>query len=123
VRVVSTGDSGTDLEAIASSNSIFDVSRFGIHIVASPRFADVLLVAGPVGRAMKEPLKRCYEAMAEPKLVIAVGASAISGGVFAGGYAEANGVASVLPVDCFIPGDPPHPWAIIYGLLLVMGRV
>jgi Ni,Fe-hydrogenase III small subunit len=72
---------------------------------------------------MHEPLRRCYDAMAEPKIVIAVGASAISGGVFAGGYAEANGVDAILPVDCYIPGDPPHPWTIIHGLLLAMGRM
>ena len=123
VREVSTGDSATDLETIAATNSVFDVSRFGVHFVASPRFADALLVTGPVGRAMHEPLKRCYEAMAEPKLVIAVGTSAISGGLFSGGYAEANGVDSHLPVDCYVPGDPPHPWSIIHGLLLAMGRV
>jgi len=123
VREVSTGDGASDQEAIASTNSIFDVARYGIHFVASPRFADALLVSGPVGRAMHDPLRRCYDAMAEPKLVIALGASAISGGVFSGGYAEANGVGSILPVDCFIPGDPPHPWSIIHGLLLTMGRL
>src|SRR5579862_261013 len=123
VREVSTGDSASDQEAIASTNSIFDVARYGIHFVASPRYADALLVSGPAGRAMHDPLRRCYEAMAEPKLVIALGASAISGGVFSGGYAEANGVDSILPVDCYIPGDPPHPWSIIHGLLLAMGRL
>lgn len=123
VREVSTGDSATDLEVIAATNSIFDVARYGIHFVASPRYADALLVSGPVGRAMHEPLRRCYGAMAEPRLVIAVGTSAISGGLFFGGYAEGNGVGNVLPVDCFIPGDPPHPWAIIHGLLSAMGRV
>ncbi|MFI5384742.1 MAG: NADH-quinone oxidoreductase subunit B family protein [Fimbriimonadales bacterium] len=120
---MSTGDSACDLEAIAATNSLFDVARFGIHFVASPRYADALLVSGPVGRAMQEPLRRCYEAMAEPRLVIAMGASAISGGQFAGGYAEANGVDKVLPVSCYIPGDPPNPWSIIHGLLLAMGRL
>ena len=123
VREVSTGCNASDLEVLASTNAIFDVSRFGISFVASPRFADALLVTGPVALAMQEPLRRCYEAMAEPKIVIAVGTSAISGGVHSDGYAQANGVANVLPVDIFIPGDPPHPWSIIHGLLLAMGRI
>lgn len=123
VRAVSTGDSASDLEMIASTNSIFDIARFGVHLVASPRFADALLVTGPVPHAMQEPLRRCYQAMAEPRVVIALGTSAISGGLYSGGYAEANGVAAVLPVDCFIPGDPPHPWSLLYGVLLAMGRV
>lgn len=122
IREVSTGDSASDLEVIASTNAVFDVSRFGVHFVASPRFADALLVTGPVGRAMREPLLRCYEAMAEPRIVIAVGTSAISGGLYAGGYAEANGVSDILPVTTFVPGDPPHPWSIIHGILLAMGR-
>ena len=123
VREVATGDNASDLEVIAGTNAIFDVARFGIHFVASPRFADLLLVTGPVGRAMREPLRRCYDAMAAPRLVLAAGTAAISGGLHAGGYAEANGVDAVLPVDGYIPGDPPHPWSIIHGLLLAMGRM
>lgn len=123
IREVSTGDNASDLEVIASTNAIFDVARFGVHFVASPRFADALLVTGPVGKAMQEPLRRCYEAMADPRIVIAVGTSAISGGLFAGSYAEANGVAGILPVTAFVPGDPPHPWSIIHGILLAMGRL
>jgi len=119
-RVVSTGCSACDLELSAASNSIFDMERFGIHIVASPRFADVLLVTGPVPKAMHLALKSCYEAMAEPKKVIAVGTCAISGGLHSGGYAEANGVSDILPVDVFIPGCPPHPWSIIDGIRRVM---
>lgn len=122
VREVSTGCNATDLEVLATTNAIFDVARFGIHFVASPRFADALLVTGPVGRAMHEPLRRCYDAMAEPRLVIAAGTSAISGGLHRGGYAQADGVSSLLPVACYIPGDPPHPWSIIHGLLLAMAR-
>ncbi len=122
LREVSTGDNVSDLEVIAATNPVFDVGRFGIHFVASPRFADALLVTGPVGRAMREPLLRCYDAMADPRLVIAVGASAISGGIHHGGYAEANGVTELLPVAAFVPGDPPHPWSIIHGLLLLMGQ-
>ncbi len=122
IREVSTGDNASDLEVLASTNAIFDIARFGIHFVASPRFADALLVTGPVGRGMHEALLRCYNAMAEPRLVIAVGASAISGGLFRGGYAKANGVPDHLPLAAFIPGDPPHPWSIIHGILLAMGR-
>jgi Ni,Fe-hydrogenase III small subunit len=103
-------------------NPVFDVARFGVQFVASPRFADALLVTGPVGRAMQSPLRRCYDAMAEPRLVIAVGSCAISGGLFRDGYAEAQGVEPVLPVDIYIPGCPPHPWSIVHGLLLAMGR-
>ena len=123
VREVSTGSNATDLEVIATTNAIFDVARFGIHYVASPRYADALLVTGPVGKAMQEPLRRCYDAMAEPRLVIAAGTDAISGGLHAGGYAEANGADSIIPVSAYIPGDPPHPWSLIHGLLLLMGRM
>ena len=123
IREVSTGDNVSDLEVIASTNPVFDIARFGVSFVASPRFADALLVTGPVGRAMREPLLRCYAAMAEPRLVIAVGSGAISGGIHRGGYAEANGVTDLLPVSSFVPGDPPHPWSIIHGILLLMGRM
>ena len=105
-----------------ATNAQFDVARFGVHFVASPRHADALLVTGPVGRGMREALLRCYEAMAEPRLVVAVGADAISGGLFRHGYTEANGVPDHLPIAAYVPGDPPHPWSIIHGLLLAMGR-
>jgi len=122
VRSVSTGDNASDLELSAANNPIFDAGRFGVHIVASPRFADALVVTGPVGRAMREPLLRCWEAMAEPRMVFAAGASAISGGIHRGGYAHADGVDSILPVAVYIPGSPPHPWYILHGLLLAMGH-
>jgi Ni,Fe-hydrogenase III small subunit/NAD-dependent dihydropyrimidine dehydrogenase PreA subunit len=123
VRVVSTGCSACDAEIGAAGNPIFDMDRFGISVVASPRGADALMVTGPVGDGMKDALKRAYEAMSEPRIVIACGTCAISGGVHANGYAHANGVSDVLPVDIFIPGCPPHPWNILHGLLLAMGRV
>ena len=123
VREVATGDNATDLEINAATNPIFDAGRFGIHIVASPRHADALAVTGPVPRAMQDPLRRCWDAMAEPRIVIAVGAAAISGVPWQGGYAEANGVDAILPVAAYIPGSPPHPWYILHGLLLAMGRV
>jgi Ni,Fe-hydrogenase III small subunit/NAD-dependent dihydropyrimidine dehydrogenase PreA subunit len=121
-RVVCTGCSSCDLEIGATGNPVFDLDRFGVHIVASPRYADVLLVTGPVGKGMQTALVRCYEAMAEPRTVIAVGTCAISGGVHKGGYAEANGADSILPVSMYIPGCPPHPWSIVHGVLSAMKR-
>jgi Ni,Fe-hydrogenase III small subunit len=122
LREISTGDNASDLEVAAANNPIFDASRFGIHFVASPRFADALIITGPVARAMQEPLRRCYDAMAEPRLVIAVGASAISGGLHRGGYAQANGADAILPVAAYVPGHPPPPWYILHGILLAMGH-
>lgn len=117
LRVVSTGCSACDLEISAAFNPIFDMERFGITVVASPRFADALLVTGAVPKAMHEPLLNCYRAMPGPKLVIACGTCAISGGVHKNSYTEANGVSPLLPVDVFIPGCPPHPWTLIQGIL------
>jgi Ni,Fe-hydrogenase III small subunit len=122
IREVSTGCNATDLEVAAATNPIFDVARFGVHFVASPRYADALLVTGPVGRAMQEPLRRCFDAMAEPRIIIAVGTNAISGGLHRGGYADANGVDDSYPIAAYVPGSPPHPWSIIHGILLAMGR-
>lgn len=120
IREVSTGDNASDLEVAAANNPIFDSSRFGIHFVASPRFADALLVTGPVARAMHAPLLRCFDAMAEPRLVIAAGSSAISGGLHRDSYAGATGVDAHLPVAVYVPGNPPHPWYVIHGILLAM---
>jgi Ni,Fe-hydrogenase III small subunit/Pyruvate/2-oxoacid:ferredoxin oxidoreductase delta subunit len=122
-RVVSTGCSACDLEIGATSNPVFDLERFGVHIVASPRFADALIVTGPVGKGMRDSLLRCYAAMPDPKVVIAVGTCAISGGVHKNGYAEANGLDKILPVDVYIPGCPPHPWSIIHCVSLAMGKI
>lgn len=118
VRVVSTGCSATDLEVNASLNPDFDGSRYGIRVVASPRFADILLVTGPVPQAMQEPLVRCYDAMPDPRLVVAAGCSAISGGLHRGTYANGAGVEPHLKPDAFIPGNPPHPISVTYGILL-----
>lgn len=122
IREVSTGDNAGDLEVQACTNAIFDIARFGIHFVASPRYADALLVTGPVAHGMHTALQRCFDAMAEPRLVIAAGTDAISGGLFRDGYAEANGVPDTLPIAAYIPGSPPHPWSIIHGVLVAMGR-
>lgn len=116
IRVVSTGCSACDLELSAANNPIFDMERFGVHVVASPRFADALVVTGPVPKAMHKPLLACFDAMSDPRIVIACGTCAISGGVHRDGYTEANGVQNILPVDLFIPGCPPHPWQIINGI-------
>jgi Ni,Fe-hydrogenase III small subunit/Pyruvate/2-oxoacid:ferredoxin oxidoreductase delta subunit len=121
-RVVSTGCSACDLEIGACANPIFDIERLGVHIVASPRFADALMVTGPVGLGMQSALRSCFEAMPEPRVVVAVGTCAISGGLHKASYTEANGVDAVLPVDVYIPGCAPHPWQIIYGVLLAMGK-
>ena len=122
IREVSTGCNATDQEVAAATNPIFDVARFGVHFVASPRYADALLVTGSVGRAMQEPLQRCFDAMAEPRIVIAVGTCAISGGLHRDRYAEANGVSDSYPIAAYVPGSPPHPWSIIHGILIAMGR-
>jgi formate hydrogenlyase subunit 7 len=122
-RVVSTGCSACDAEIGASGNPVFDLERFGVHIVASPRFADALFVTGPVGKAMQNPLVRCYGAMAEPRVVVAIGTCAISGGMHKGGYADANGANAILPVNIFIPGCPPHPWSIVHGVRVAMGKM
>lgn len=121
-RVVSTGCSATDAEIGASGNPVFDVDRLGVHLVASPRYADALFVTGPVPKGMQSPVKDCFDAMPAPKVVVAVGSCAISGGVHRGGYAEANGITDLLPTSIFIPGCAPHPWMILHGILLAMGR-
>ncbi len=110
IRHVDAGScNGCELEIHALSNAFYDLEQFGFRFVASPRHADVLLVTGPVTRNMSEALKRTYDATPAPKWVIASGACAADGGVFAGGYAIAGGVSDVVPVDLVIPGCPPSP--------------
>ena len=116
-------DNSTDWELNTLLNPIYDVQRLGIDVVASPRHADLLFVTGPVTRNLATALRRTYEAMPRPAIVVAAGAEACGGGVLRGSYSHAGGVDQVLPVDVYIPGDPPRPEAIIYGLLLAMDRV
>ena len=123
LRVVSAGScNGCEMELQALGNVVFDLSRFGIQFVASPRHADGILVAGAVSKNMAQALKDTYDAVPEPKIVIAVGACAIRGGPFEGSPEVLNGAASVLPVDLTIPGCPPHPLVILKGLLHLLGR-
>ena len=100
----------------------YDLHRLGIFFATSPRHADLLLVTGPVTRAMEAPLLRTYEAMPDPRLVVAVGACACDGGIFGAGALTRGGLTGLLPVDVFIPGCPPTPFALIHGLLLAVGR-
>lgn len=113
---------GCDWEITAITNAIYDVQRFGIDFVASPRHADMLLVTGAVTRHLDVALHRTYAATPDPKLVVAVGACACGGGVLQDSYAVAGGVDRRIPVDVYIPGCPPRPQAIIQGLLLALDR-
>lgn len=123
IREVDAGScNGCEVEVNNLSNPLYDLDRFGIKIVASPRHADMLLVTGPVTRNMEGALMKTYLAAAEPKLVVALGTCAISGCPFGGSYAAGSGVSEVLPVDLFIPGCPPGPWSVILALLEVLGR-
>jgi Ni,Fe-hydrogenase III small subunit/formate hydrogenlyase subunit 6/NADH:ubiquinone oxidoreductase subunit I len=123
VRQVDAGScNGCELEITAATNPVFDLERFGIHFVASPRHADLLLVTGPVTRNMEIALKRTYEATPEPRVVVAVGACGCSGGIFGEGTCSAlGGVDRVLPVDVYVPGCPPRPQAVLNALLVAMG--
>jgi len=121
LRVVTAGScSGCDMETNALSNIQFDISRFGLQIVASPRHADGLIVTGPVSENMKLALEKTYAAVASPKIVIALGACAINGGPFEGSKAVMSGAETVVPVDLYIPGCPPHPMTIIDGILRLL---
>ena len=123
VRQVDAGScNGCELEILATANPVFDLERFGIQFVASPRHADVLLVTGPVTRNMEVAVRRTYEATPLPRVVVATGACGCSGGIFGEGtYASLGGVDRVVPVDVYVPGCPPRPQAILGGLLLAMG--
>ncbi len=114
---------GCDWEIATLLGPVYDVQRLGIDFVASPRHADALLVTGVLTRNLHEAARLVYEAMPAPRIVIATGACAISGGVFAGSYAGDDGIEPVLPVDVFIPGCPPRPEALIHGLLVAVDRL
>jgi len=123
IREVDAGScNGCELEIHALNNSIYDIERFGIRFVASPRHADVLLVTGPVTRNMKVALERTYAATPDPKFVVAAGDCGCGCGVFEGSYAVIGAVDKVIPVDLHIPGCPPKPAALLAGLIALMAR-
>jgi Ni,Fe-hydrogenase III small subunit/ferredoxin len=124
LRQVSAGGcNGCEADVNVLNTVVFDLGRFGIQFVASPRHADGLLITGPVTQNMEEALLKTYEAMPSPKLVIAVGACAISGGPYIGHAEQKNGADKILPVDLYIPGCPPHPITILDGLLRLLGKI
>ncbi|HTP92060.1 MAG TPA: NADH-quinone oxidoreductase subunit NuoB [Xanthobacteraceae bacterium] len=124
IRHVDAGScNGCESELQALNNPFYNLHRLGIFFTASPRFADLLLVTGPVTHAMLGPLRATYEAMAEPRWVLAVGTCAVSGGIAEGGYASGHGLSGVIPVDLYLPGCPPNPAAIIEALLMFLDRV
>ena len=124
IREVDAGScNGCEIEIVGLNSPVYDIERFGIHFVASPRHADLLLVTGPVTRNMEVALRKTYDAMPAPRLVVAVGACGCSGGIFGRNYASLGGVDTVLPVDVYIPGCPPNPHALLHGILLAVGRL
>ena len=121
IREVDAGScNGCELEIHALNNAFYDLERFGLRFVASPRHADILLVTGPVTRNMREALARTYDATPDPKWVVAVGDCALDGGLFSGSYAVVGGVSAVVPVDLHIPGCPPRPTQLLKGLLSLL---
>jgi Ni,Fe-hydrogenase III small subunit len=124
IREIDAGScNACELEVHALNNPYYDVERFGLRFVASPRHADVLMVTGPVTKNMREALARTYHATPDPKWVVAVGDCAKDGGCFSGSYAVVGGVGTVVPVDLHIPGCPPTPMAMLRGLLALLERV
>ncbi|HEX8949358.1 MAG TPA: NADH-quinone oxidoreductase subunit B family protein [Dissulfurispiraceae bacterium] len=123
IREVDAGScNGCELEIHAMNNPIYNCERFGIHFTASPRFADMLLVTGPVARNMEIALRRTYNSTPPPKLVVAVGDCGCTGGVFGESYASLGGIDKVIPVDVYIPGCPPNPVALLNGILKAVGE-
>ena len=124
IRQVDAGsDNACEQELVALSNAFYDVERFGIHFVASPKHADMLLVTGPVTENMAEALRRAYACTPDPKIIVAVGDDAIDGGIYKNSYAVLNGVNSVIPVNYNIPGDPPSPKTILLHLLNILENI
>ncbi|GGI20557.1 NADH-quinone oxidoreductase subunit B family protein [Bradyrhizobium guangdongense] len=124
IREVDAGScNGCELEIHALSNAFYDLERFGLRFVASPRHADVLLVTGPVTKNMRQALERTYNATPDPKWVVAVGGCAIDGGIFRGSYACVGGVSEIVPVDLHIKGCPPSPTDLLKGLLALLEHV
>ena len=124
IRHVDAGScNGCELEIHALNNPYYDVERFGLRFVASPRHADVLMVTGPVTKNMAQALRRTYDATPDPKWVVAVGDCAADGGIFSGSYAVVGGVDQVVPVDLHIRGCPPRPVQLLSGLLALLERV
>jgi len=124
IRHIDAGScNGCELEIHALNNAFYDLERFGLHFVASPRHADVLMVTGPVTRNMREALLRTYNATPDPKWIVAVGACALDGGIFAGSYAVVGGISDVIPVDLHIRGCPPSPTAMLRGLIALVWHV
>jgi len=117
------GCNGCDIEILDALTPYYDVERFGIKLVHTPRHADALLVAGPVTRQVRERVLRIYEATPDPKLVIAIGSCAMGGGIWHNSYATLGGLGNVLPVAIYIPGCPPRPEAILYGVAQALGLV
>jgi len=123
IRHVDAGScNGCESELQALNNPFYNLHRLGVFFTPSPRFADLLLITGPVTYAMRGPLREAYEAMPEPRFVMAVGTCAVSGGTNGGGYACGNGVDGELPVDVYLPGCPPNPAAIIHALMMLLER-
>ncbi|NSW52474.1 MAG: NADH-quinone oxidoreductase subunit B family protein [Anaerolineae bacterium] len=119
----SGGCNGCDIELLATTTPRYDLERFGIKLQGSPRHADILLATGPATLQSIEPLRRIYTQMPDPKYVVAIGSCALSGGVFHGCYNVLGDLSRILPVDAYIPGCPPRPEAIIYGIVALLNSV
>ncbi|HVZ27787.1 MAG TPA: NADH-quinone oxidoreductase subunit B family protein, partial [Rhizomicrobium sp.] len=121
IRELDAGScNGCEMEINALSNAFYDLERFGLRFVASPRHADVLLATGPVTKNMRDAMRRAYDAMPGPKWVVAAGDCAVNGGCFAGSYAVVGAVSQIVPVDLVVPGCPPSPSQLLQGLISLM---
>ncbi len=121
-QVSAAGDNSTEMELNASGNVNFDMGRYGIEFVASPRHADGIVITGPISQNMSEALQICYDAIPSPKLIILAGTDAISSGIFSGSAAINREFLDIHPVDLYVPGNPPHPLTFINGILDLIGR-